>query len=373
MKRVLLLFTVLLATLTFAQVPSYVPTNGLVGWWGFNGNANDESGNGNNGTVNGTVLTTDRFGNPNSAYSFDGINNHIQIQPSSSLNNFNNAITISVWLYNVGQSGNASYGNQDLQGIFGPATWLINDGGFLFRLLDSNFDGVNNRVINYANGLPNVSISSNSIVNMNIWENIICSYDGNLLKIFRNGVLSDYQVVGSGLTSSLNTTGRYYTIGQCIDWASPSVVQSFNGKLDDIGIWNRALTECEIQDLYNAGLNSIISVTQIGTQLTADQNNATYQWIDCDNNNSPISGETNQSYTPTATGSYAVEVSMNGCVDTSSCFLVDYTSIEELFQNEKVLVKIIDFLGRETIFRPNTPLIFIYSDGTRERVMQIEE
>jgi hypothetical protein len=35
-----------------AQVPSYVPTNGLVGWWPFNGNANDESGNGNNGTVN---------------------------------------------------------------------------------------------------------------------------------------------------------------------------------------------------------------------------------------------------------------------------------------------------------------------------------
>jgi hypothetical protein len=47
----------------FAQVPSYVPSNGLVGYWPFNGNANDESGTGNNGTVNGAVLTTDRFGN----------------------------------------------------------------------------------------------------------------------------------------------------------------------------------------------------------------------------------------------------------------------------------------------------------------------
>ncbi len=44
------------------QIPSYVPTNGLVGWWPFNGNANDESGNGNNGTVNGASLTSDRFG-----------------------------------------------------------------------------------------------------------------------------------------------------------------------------------------------------------------------------------------------------------------------------------------------------------------------
>ena len=54
------------------NVPSYVPTNGLVGYWGFNGNANDESGNGNNGTVNGATLTTDRNGNANSAYSFNG-------------------------------------------------------------------------------------------------------------------------------------------------------------------------------------------------------------------------------------------------------------------------------------------------------------
>ncbi len=58
-----------------AQIPSYVPTNGLVGWWPFNGNANDESGNGNNGNVNGATLTTDRFGVANKAYSFDGMNN----------------------------------------------------------------------------------------------------------------------------------------------------------------------------------------------------------------------------------------------------------------------------------------------------------
>ena len=75
-----LLFTVIVFTFTsnvFSQVPNYVPTNGLVGYWPFNGNANDESGNGNNGTVNGATLTTDRFGSANSAYSFDGINDYI--------------------------------------------------------------------------------------------------------------------------------------------------------------------------------------------------------------------------------------------------------------------------------------------------------
>jgi hypothetical protein len=70
MKLTLTLFFLLLTLISFAQMPNYVPSNGLVGWWPFNGNANDESGNGNNGTVNGATLTADRFGVANKAYSF---------------------------------------------------------------------------------------------------------------------------------------------------------------------------------------------------------------------------------------------------------------------------------------------------------------
>jgi hypothetical protein len=72
MKKQLLFLSLFAINVLTAQIPSYVPTNGLVGYWPFNGNANDISGNGNNGTVNGATLTTDRFGNTNSAYSFDG-------------------------------------------------------------------------------------------------------------------------------------------------------------------------------------------------------------------------------------------------------------------------------------------------------------
>ena len=61
---------------SFAQnVPDYVPSDGLVAWWPFNGNANDESGNGNDGEINGATLTEDEYGNTNSAYYFDG-NDH---------------------------------------------------------------------------------------------------------------------------------------------------------------------------------------------------------------------------------------------------------------------------------------------------------
>jgi hypothetical protein len=80
-----------------AQIPSYVPTNGLVGYWPFSGSANDLSSNANNGTNNGATLTTDRFGNPNSAYSFNGTSNYIEIPHSSSLNFGTQNFTISVW------------------------------------------------------------------------------------------------------------------------------------------------------------------------------------------------------------------------------------------------------------------------------------
>jgi hypothetical protein len=70
MKKKLLLFSLFTINALVAQVPNYIPTNGLVAYWPFSGNANDLSGNANNGTVSGATLTTDRFGNTNSAYSF---------------------------------------------------------------------------------------------------------------------------------------------------------------------------------------------------------------------------------------------------------------------------------------------------------------
>ena len=85
LKNVLLtaVATLGLASVTIAQnVPSYVPTNGLVGWWPFNGNANDESGNGNDCTVDGAILSNDRLGNQNSSYFFNGTNNFITTNTS---------------------------------------------------------------------------------------------------------------------------------------------------------------------------------------------------------------------------------------------------------------------------------------------------
>ena len=97
MKNLLLtaVATLGLTAATMAQnVPSYVPTNGLVGWWPFNGNANDESGNNYTGVLSGPILSNDRFGNLNAAYSFNGTNNFITLS-NTALVNFTNGITFT--------------------------------------------------------------------------------------------------------------------------------------------------------------------------------------------------------------------------------------------------------------------------------------
>ncbi|GAB3523554.1 hypothetical protein [Emticicia fontis] len=80
--------------LFFSQVRPYVPSNGLIGYWGFYGNANDESGNNNHGIPANLVSTVDRFGNENSAYQFNGKNSRIDV-PNAFFNIGWNTFTIS--------------------------------------------------------------------------------------------------------------------------------------------------------------------------------------------------------------------------------------------------------------------------------------
>ena len=86
-----------------------------------------------------------------------------------------------------------------------------------------------------------------------------------------------------------------------------------------------------------------INTTDVGTTqsadgitITADAVGATYQWIDCDNGGAPIAGETNQSFTATANGNYAVIVNQNDCVDTSSCVNVNTVGQVELVDTKSM-------------------------------------
>jgi hypothetical protein len=81
-------------------------------------------------------------------------------------------------------------------------------------------------------------------------------------------------------------------------------------------------------DLTISTISTSISYIDVVT-LTAGQSGATYQWLDCNNNYSPIAGETNQTFVAIANGSYAVEVTINGCVDTTGCRTISNVGIIE--------------------------------------------
>ena len=220
-----------------AQVPSYVPTSGLVGWWPFNGNANDESGNGNNGTVNGATLTSDRFGVANKAYSFDGVSNFIQVAHSSTLT-FNNSISISFWLnqtdYTMGTSSTLSNERVPLGKVNSAGD------GFCFETVDAIQSCCGPQFYIRNGGAP-VQFESNTTMSITTWVHLMGTYDGNTLSLYQNGILIGTSTGVVNLSSILSDLyfGKEGVLGRF-----------FKGKIDDIAIYNRALTQQEISNLY---------------------------------------------------------------------------------------------------------------------------
>ena len=90
---------------------------------------------------------------------------------------------------------------------------------------------------------------------------------------------------------------------------------------------------CDSVIILDLTINTVsdLSTSLVGTTITANNTSATYQWLDCDNNNAIIVGETNPSFTATVNGNYAVELTENGCVDTSACVAV--TSVSTIEHN----------------------------------------
>jgi hypothetical protein len=336
MKKLNLIAAILIAASSaFAQVPSYVPTNGLVGWWPFNGNANDESGNGNNGTVNGAVLSTDRFGSLNKSFYLDGISNYIGVNLNSINNQFTSSqnISISLWIKtNDLYGGVLSFRNQNTNVIFnnniGKLSNAIssNPGKIGFLVRDDNSGGTGL----YSWGSNNVSDGS--------WHNIIIIRDNTgKISIYIDGVLSS--VSASGQNGSLTFTTSRMAFGAELYWAlgGPGCLscntiddQFINGNIDDIAIWNRALSQQEITALYNAqSCTGTGSITADGpttfcagnyVNLTSDVLGGTYQWKK--NGVNITTNGTSRTYKATATGSYTCVATCNGTALTSNAISV---------------------------------------------------
>lgn len=220
-------FLILWAT---AQVPSYVPTDGLVGWYPFTGNANDVVGS-NNGMNMGATLTTDRFGNADCAYSFNGNSDYIWV-PGAPFTTY--PFTISAWVYiedisksyivGLGEIGSSALHKFAIYSTYSEGLRVGSDGSYYYQ-------------------------SDSAYVSSNIWINITVTFDYDNAAIFYiNGVKYSflYSVcdISGGSTFPLNNTG--FNIGKHTGTGSSKYMK---GKIDDLGFWNRALTPAEITAL----------------------------------------------------------------------------------------------------------------------------
>ena len=231
-------FLILMSCMGFSQsVPSYVPTNGLVGWWGFNGNAQDGSGNGNHGTVNGATLTTDRFGNQNGAYDFDGIDDYVGTNATGP--GGRTSRSYSFWIKTSSSL------------IQTPIDYYGQTGSAFQAILNSPCPGIG---LDGAFGV--VTRGSSYLINDD-WHHCVLVFDS-----LNDVTISDVDMYIDGIlqTSIICSAANPNLVVNTIDPVSfvfgktTSNVRYVNGKLDDIGIWNRALTPQEITNLYNSQL-----------------------------------------------------------------------------------------------------------------------
>lgn len=195
----------------------------LVSCFPFNGNANDSKGL-NNGTVYGATLTTDRFGNPNSAYSFN--NSYIQSDPISGLTN--PQFTYSAWILP----------NSMVEGVIYPiidigreAISLTLQGG-TYTL---SYTG-NNGFVNKSSTLPSF--------NPNQWSHICFKRVVSGYEVYLNGIRVDYGTIDF-LQNAGYLNPASLTIGKF-------AIYNFNGKIDDVQIYKGALTDGQVQALYNS-------------------------------------------------------------------------------------------------------------------------
>lgn len=281
MKYILPIFLVISQVL-FAQIPSYVPVAGLQCYYPFNGNGNDAGSLNNHLTNNGAVLTTDRFGNTDAAYNFNGSTQYLIRNTPSFTFNPSSTFTVSLW-HNRNTSSVVGIPIMHASNAAGNFIWIFQTGASNMQF------GTNKQQAAW--------IWAQSTSTTNAWTHIVLVYNAGAMTLYKDNVaVATATFTHTGVTS---TTLPLY-VGRGIGGSY------FNGKIDDIGIWNRCLSACEVNDLYtstntlttvNAGPNLYAcnggSVTLTGTGAS------TYLWSPNVNNGSTFTPSINQTYTLT--------------------------------------------------------------------------
>ncbi len=355
-KQLLTLLFAISTIISFSQVPSYVPTNGLVGYWPFNGNANDVSGNGNNGTINGAITGIDRFLVP-TAYYFNG-NANIFIPNAFDYPQR----TVNVWFFPT---------------IAGPSSGQI-PYSFIFESRDPNLINGRSRITftntNVCMGY-NGGVDGCSGVVLNTWNMATIVRNSDSTRHYINGEIVSSSILGFGSSGSSSGT----RLG-----ASVSGYVPFTGTIDDLAIWNRALTQQEITDLYNSCKSPTAFITPQGnttfcqggsvTLNATTGTNYTYEWYKDGN---LINGAGSATYQANLSGNYTVKVIDGACNTTSSSTTVSVLNCASLMENNGDNTSIYpnpikDMLNIESPFMDGN-IILIDANGKTVIEMKIED
>lgn len=207
----------------FTTLPN--PSGNLIAYYPFTGNANDATVNGYDGTIEGAILTTDRHGTLNKAYLFDGSTNDIAI-PSDAVNNLPTG-TVAAFIY-------LNELNLQHSILDKTETDVIN----YFQFIIDN----NNKLRGIINSNGGSSYRSNTALSQNQWYHVAITWDGININFYLNGVLDGTDVFTDGVPSAY----RQPYIGKV-----ENNTAYMNGKIDEVRIYNYALTQSEIQSLAN--------------------------------------------------------------------------------------------------------------------------
>ena len=214
----------------------------LAAYYPFNGNANDESGNGHQGIIFGATLTPDRFGACNSAYKFTGAGDYIDLGNSTALNPVS-GLTLTAWMKLEGGSGTI----RNIVSRWGSANRLpieersyslgvnTNDRAYFIISRDGTDPG----------GV--VRIDDPIKPELNAWYFYAATWDGYMMRLYRNGV----EVASAPQSAIYLSPNLETTISATRGRVGDPVLAVFNGAIDDVRIYNYPLTSVQIIELFH--------------------------------------------------------------------------------------------------------------------------
>jgi len=214
--------------------PTPVVSKGLVGYWPFNGNANDESGNRHLGTVHGATLTFDRKGQANGAYNFNGVGDHILVPDHEALD-FPNVSTICVWF--------KSFGGEVASLVTKYRTDTPEESGYTIGVEQGSVRMWIKDDLGGVFEVPRHTYSADE------WTLACMVIDDGKVKGYVNGIY-----IGSSEKTATRLVGNSLAVlfgAHYVGWGGGGIGRdTFRGVIDEVRIYDRPLTEQEIEELY---------------------------------------------------------------------------------------------------------------------------